>query len=614
MAANSAITVTGLDFDTIRLNLRNFIAGRPDFADFDFEDSAIGTLLDLLAYNTYYMAFYANMAANESFLDTAQIYDNVVSRAKMLGYTPTSARGATANVLISFSTVANSTFRTISIAKDTKFRTTVNGVSYTFVTPQAYPINANSTNGFRGYIQITEGTPLTHRYLFSAANTSFVLPNANTDTSSITVSVTTAGNTQTYLEASDLKTVNSVSKVFFIEPDRNKLYKISFGDNILGKKPSFNSTVNVSYRVSNGVRANGANNFTAVSTVGGQNSFILSTAERAEGGAEIESAESIKFNAPRLYETQNRAVTREDYKRIILRDNPDLSAVNVWGGEDNDPPIYGKVYACIKPKVGTLVSTNRKERVKLAMKTYNVQSIDLEIVDPTYLYIVPTLVVRYDPLLTTLQPSEVAVRIANKIISYESANLNRFDGKFRYSRFLDAIDSADSSIMSSSGKIEAQKKFLPSLTAQNTYRISFNRMIFHPSDGYQTATSSTSFTLNEFTAFFDDDGFGNVRAYYLSQGTRTYIKSVGTIDYKSGLVTLDAFLPTAVNGGEIDFRVELDDYNVSPVRNQILLIAGARITLINDNTGSIDARLDTISTVGNSASLGSTSVSQLTTY
>ena len=139
-------------------------------------------------------------------------------------------------------------------------------------------------------------------------------------------------------------------------------------------------------------------------------------------------------------------------------------------------------------------------------------------------------------------------------------------------------------------------------------------MIFHPSDGYQTATSSTSFTLNEFTAFFDDDGFGNVRAYYLSQGTRTYIKSVGTIDYKSGLVTLDAFLPTAVNGGEIDFRVELDDYNVSPVRNQILLIAGARITLINDNTGSIDARLDTISTVGNSASLGSTSVSQLTTY
>ena len=346
MAANSAITVAGLDFNTIRLNLRNFIAGRPDFADFDFEDSAIGTLLDLLAYNTYYNAFYANMAANEAFLDTAQIYENVVSRAKMLGYTPSSARGATANVLISFATVANSTFRTINIAKNTRFRATVNGVSYTFVTPQSYPITANSSNRFRGHIQITEGIPLTHRYLFSAANTSFVLPNANTDTSSISVTVTTAGNTQTYSLASDLRTVNSTSRVFFLEPDRNKLYKISFGDNILGRKPAFNSTVAVSYRATNGTRANGANNFTAIGTVGGQSSFTISTAERATGGAEIESAESIKFNAPRLYETQNRAVTKEDYKRIILRDNPDLGAVNVWGGEENDTPIF--VYTVVR--------------------------------------------------------------------------------------------------------------------------------------------------------------------------------------------------------------------------------------------------------------------------
>ena len=614
MAANSAITVTGLDFDTIRLNLRNFIAGKPDFSDFDFEDSAIGTLIDLLAYNTYYNAFYANMAANEGFLDTAQIYDNVVSRAKMLGYLPTSSRGPTANVRVSFTTPANSTFRTINIAKNTQFSATVNGVSYTFVTPQSYPITANSSNRFNGFIQITEGVPLTHRFLFSAANTAFVLPNANTDTSSITVSVTTSGNTLTYTQASDLRTVNSTSRVFFIEPDRNKLYKISFGDNVLGKKPAFNSTVAVSYRVTNGTRANGANNFTAVSTVGGQSSFTLTTVERATGGAEIESIESIRFNAPRLYETQNRAVTREDYKRIILRDNPDLAAVNVWGGEENDPPIFGKVYACVKPKLGTLVSTNRKERIKQSIKPYNVQSIDLEIVDPTYLYVVPTLIVRYDPLLTTLQPSEIAVRVANKVIAYESTNLNRFEGKFRYSRFLDSIDSAEDSIVSSTAKIEAQKKFLPSTTQSNTYRISFNRMIYHPSDGYQTATSSTSFTLNGFTSFLDDDGNGNVRAYYVSQGTRTYIKNVGTIDYKTGLITLNAFQPTSVTTDEIDVRVELDDYNVTPIRNQILLIAGAKITLINDNTGAIDARLDSVSTVGNSATLGATSISQLTTF
>jgi hypothetical protein len=614
MAANSAITVAGLDFDTIRLNLRNFMAGKPDFSDFDFEDSAIGTLLDLLAYNTYYSAFYANMAANEAFLDTAQIYDNVVSRARMLGYLPTSARGPTANVRVTFTTPANSSFRTINIAKNTQFRAVVNGVSYTFVTPQSYPITANSSNRFNGFIQITEGVPLTHRFLFSAANTSFILPNANTDTSSITVAVTTSGNIQTYIQASDLKTVNSTSKVFFIEADRNKLFKISFGDNVLGQKPTFNSTIAVSYRATNGTRANGANNFTAISTVGGQSSFTLTTTERATGGAEIESIDSIRFNAPRSYETQNRAVTREDYKRIILRDNPDLAAVNVWGGEENDPPIFGKVYACVKPKLGTLVSTNRKERIKQSIKPYNVQSIDLEIVDPTYLYIVPTLIVRYDPLLTTLQPSEIAVRIANKVIAYESTNLNRFEGKFRYSRFLDSIDSSEDSIVSSTAKIEAQKKFLPSITQSNTYRISFNRMIYHPSAGYQTATSSTSFILNGFTSFLDDDGNGNVRAYYVSQGTRTYIKNLGTIDYKTGLITLNAFQPTSVTTGEIDIRVELDDYNVTPIRNQILLIAGAKITLINDNTGSIDARLDSVSTVGNSATLGATSISQLTTF
>jgi len=615
MAANSAITVTGLDFDSIRLNLRNFIAGRSEFSDFDFEDSAIGTLLDLLAYNTYYMSFYANMAANESFLDTAQIYDNVVSRAKMLGYTPTSARGPTANVLISFTTPANSTFRTITVAKDTKFKATVNGVSYTFVTPQSYVIYANTTNRFRGYVDITEGTPLTHRYLFTAANTSFVLPNANTDISSLSVSVTTAGNTQTYVEASDLLTVNSSSKVFFIEPDRNTLYKVSFGDGVFGRKPSFNSTVTIEYRVCNGSRANGANNFTAVSTVGGQSSFTLTAVERASGGAEIESTESIRFNAPRMYETQNRAVTLEDYRRIILRDNPDMAAVSIWGGEDNIPPIYGKVYAAIKPKSGTLISTNRKTSIRNDIRKYSVQSIDLEIVDPTYLYVVPAVTVRYDPIETTLTASQIAAAVASKVISYESTNLNRFEGKFRYSRFLDTVDSANRSIVTSTAKIGVRKKFTPSLVARNTYNLTFNRKLNHPSDGYVSASSSSAFTLDGFRAFFDDDGYGVLRIYRLVDGKKVYIRNnAGTVNYETGLVTITSFLPDAVSTGELSFTVELDEYNVSPIRNQIVLIAGANITVINDNTGATEAILDTINTLGNTLTISSTSLSSVTTF
>jgi len=613
MASNSAITVTGLDFDSIRLNLRNFIAGRSEFSDFDFEDSAIGTLLDLLAYNTYYMSFYANMAANESFLDTAQIYDNVVSRAKMLGYIPTSVRGPTANLLISFTTPANSTFRSINIDKDTKFRASVNGVSYSFVTPKSYVIYANTSNGFKGHINITEGIPLIHRYLFTAANTSFVLPNANTDTSSIFVSVTTAGNTQTYVEATDLLTVNSTSKVFFVEPDRNKLYKVLFGDGIIGTKPSFNSTVTISYRVSNGSRANGANNFTAVSTVGDQSSFTLSVVDRASGGAEIESIESIRYNAPRLYETQNRAVTLEDYRRLILRDNPDLSAVSLWGGEDNVPPIYGKVYGAIKPKVGTLISTNRKQSIITNIRKYSVQSIDLELVDPTYLYIIPIINVRYDPIETTLDASQLATAVAAKVVSYESSNLNRFEGKFRYSRFLDTVDSSSRAIVTSTAKISARKRFVPSLISRNTYTLTFNRKINYPSAGYVSATSSSAFTLDGARAFFDDNGFGTLRIYKLVDGNKVFLRTnAGTINYDTGVLSINSFLPDDVSTNELSITVELDEYNVSPVRNQIVLIAGATVTVINDNTGATEAILDTINTLGNTLTLSSTALTVTT--
>jgi len=614
MAANSALTVSGLDFDSIRINLRNFLAGRSDFSDFDFEDSAIGTLLDLLAYNTYYMSFYANMAANESFLDTAQIYENVASRAKLVGYVPTSARGASANVRVTFtSAIANSVFRTITVPKNTQFKSTINAISYTFVTPKSYTITANSMNRFMGYIDIVEGAPLTHRYLFTAANTSFVLPNANTDISSITVSVTTAGNTQTYTEISDLKTVNSSSQVFFIEPDKNKLYKIGFGDGILGRKPAYNSTVTINYRVCNGVRANGANNFTAVGSIGGQSSFTLKAIERAVGGAEVETIESIRYNAPRIYETQNRAVTTEDYRRIILRDNPDISGANVWGGEENDPPIYGKVFVSVTAKQGTLISTRRKNQIKAGLKKYIIQSIDTEIVDPIYLYVIPTITVRYDPIDTTLTASEIGDLVASKIIEYETNNLNRFDGKFRYSRFLDLLDSANMSIKSTTADIQVQKRFIPSLVTPNKYILPFNRGIFHPNDGYVSAVSSNSFLYQGKICYFDDDGYGNVRIYYVSNGQRNYLQTTGTIDYDTGLVTLNYFLPQAING-EINLTVKVSDYNVYPIRNQVLLISDARIRVLNDTTGQQEAFITSITTVGSTATMSSTGLPSLTAF
>jgi len=399
------LTITGLDFTTIRTNLRNFLSTKSDFADFDFDDSA------------------KNMAANEAFLDTAQLYESVASRAKALGYTPESASGATANIAVTFtSAVANATFRTITVAKNTEFISTVNGVSYTFVTPNPYVISSNSSNRFFGYINIVEGTPLTHRFAFTTANTSFVLPNDNTDVESIAVTVTTSGNTVTYTQATDLTSANSSSKYFFVEADREARYKVGFGDGVLGFKPALNSTVEVSYRVCSGTRPNGANSFSAVNTIGGETLFSLRTVSRAAGGTAIESIESIRFNAPRLYETQNRAVTADDYKRIILRDNPDLEAISVWGGEDNDPPIYGKVYVAAKPLLGTLLSTNRKNAIKSAIRKYNVQSIDVEMTDPAYLYVLPYVEVRYVPEETTRTAAEIAAAVAARIVTFESTN------------------------------------------------------------------------------------------------------------------------------------------------------------------------------------------------
>lgn len=618
MASNTSLQVTGIDFDTIRANLVTFLRARTDFADYNFSDSAIGTLVDLLAYNTYYSAFYTNMGVNESFLDSAQLYENVVSRAKALGYIPISAKGATANVLVTFTTaVANATFRSLTINKHTKFTTTVNGVSYTFVTPKSYTVTANSTNGFRTYVNLTEGEPLTHNYVFSTSNTAFILPNANTDTRSVSVSITSSGNTQTYSEASDLNNSNSSSQSFFIEPDKNKLYKISFGDNVISKRPDYNSTVAVTYRVCNGERSNGANNFTADSTVAGQTSFTLRAIERATGGAPIESIESVRFNAPRLYETQNRAVTADDYKRLVLRDHNDIGAVNAWGGEDNDPPIYGTVYIAVKPKVGTTISSSRKTALKLALRQYNVQSINVELADATYLYIIPQIEVRYDSSATTLTASELAAAVAAKVISYESTNLGTFEGKFRLSKLLRTLDDVDSSITGTRAVIDIRKRFTPSIISRNDYTIKFNQelqKIGTVTDSENDVSGSytgygfvysDSFTKNGYTVYIDDNGFGTARVYYRQNLHRVYIDlTAGTIDYDTGTLSLTNFLPNALDG-DLQITARPESPNVDPVRNQILLIAGSTVSVIDDITGLAVAMVDDISTLGRTAGVTS---------
>lgn len=620
MAINTDLVVAGLDFDVIRANLRNYIASKPEFSDYDFADSAMGTLLDLLAYNTYYNAFYANMAANESFIDTAQLYDSVVSHAKKLGYLPTSARSSSANVQMIFTlSTANATFRSIRIPKDTRFAATVNGVSYIFVTPQTYTITANSTGGFADYIRIVEGLPLTHRYVFNrTSNTSFVLPNYNVDTSSIRVSVTESGNNQTYVLADDINEVTANSKVFFIEADRDKKFKVAFGDGIIGNLPATSSIVNISYRVCNAGAPNGANNFTLVNTtIDGQTGINIINIGRSSGGAEIEDIETIRFNAPRAYQTQNRSVTATDYKQLLIQQNPDISGISVWGGEENDPPIYGKVFVCAKPKTGTTFSLNRKAEIQDNIRRYNVQSIDVEIVDPTYLYIVPLLNVRYDAKSTTKTPGELASAIAARIVSFESSYLANFEQSFRYSRFLDYIDGTDSSIVTTAADIRVKKTFVPSLTSAGSYVLNFNNPIQrlgvptlisgvarHP--GYGSVTSS-SFTYLDKTSYFDDNGFGVIRAYYPStvgRLGRVYTNyAAGTMDYDNGIAYINNFLPSDYFGEHISLIAAPTSPNITPVRNQILLMSESVVNIIDDSTGKTVATASNVETIGQTATI-----------
>ena len=618
MPANTDLIVTGLDYDTIRANLRTFIAAKPEFTDYDFTDSALGTLLDLLAYNTYYNAFYVNMAANEGFLDTAQLYDSVVSHAKKLGYTPTSARGASANVKLIFTnSTANTTFRSIRVAKDTKFTASVNGVSYTFVAPQTYTITANAENGFSEYIKITEGVPLTHRYIFNrSSNTSFVLPNDNVDTSSITVTVTTSGNTQTYIKSNDVLTINSSSQVYFVEADKEQKYRVVFGDGVLGKLPATSSVVAISYRVCNGAAPNGAAEFNLVgSTIDGQNGIYIEPVGRASGGASIESIESVRFNASLQYETQNRSVTAYDYERIILRENPDIQAVTVWGGEENVPPIYGKVFVCPKPKNGTLFSTNRKNDIRTSVRKFNVQSIDVEIVDPTYLYIMPEIDTRYIPTNTAKTPGELASAMTNKVIAYESEYLSRFGQRFRYSRFLDYLDSVDDAIVSTNANIRLRKTFVPNLTGINTYTLKFNHKIQRlgsVSDGAQNSAfgclTSSSFEYAGFTSFFDDNGYGTIRIYHTTGingvSSRVYTNNTaGTIDYNTGTVIISDFVAGSFSGSELSIVVSPTNPNIIPIRNQILLMSQTIVNVVDDYTGKTVAVASNVDTMGQTATL-----------
>ena len=609
MAANNVLRITDINFDTIKSNLKSFLSNQNQFTDYDFDSSTMAIILDLLAYNTYYNAFYLHMVGNEMFLDTAQLRESVVSRAKMLGYTPRSARGATANLNVIVT--PNDSPLNVTVSANTKFTTSIDGITYTFVTPQSYSLTPMDNGTFAGNITISEGNPVQFRYNVSTSNPSkYIIPNNNADTDSVVVRVQeSSSNTtiNTYLKASDLSAVNSISKIFFLQETNDSLYEVYFGDNVFGKKPRDGNIVIIDYRVTNGSDVNGANTFSAPSTIAGYSTFTVTTNSSAQGGANQESITSIRYNAPYKFQAQDRLVTVNDYKNTILSENGDLQSLSVWGGEENNPPVYGKVFVCAKPRSGAIISTQRKELIKSQLRTRNVLSIDVEFVDATYLYIVPTIKVRYDPDLTSLSAAALNTKIQNALIQFEEDNLGIFQNKFYSSKLINKIVASDPSFISADVDIQLQKRFVPVTNAITKYSINFNNAIKRPNTTQHSShpgshnLSSSKFTYGNYTsARFDEDGEGQLRIFKQeSSGTQTYVKNnIGTVDYDTGLVTINNLLISAYNGSYLSININPVEKNIFGIRNQILLITDASIQTINDHNNQVTSSVASVATQG----------------
>lgn len=616
----SKLKVSELDFDAIKTNLKNFLGDQNELADYNFDGSAMSVLIDLLAYNTHYNAFYLNMVVNEMFLDTASLRNSVVSRAKHLGYTPVSVRGAKAYVDLTI-TPAN-TPANIVIAKDTQFKATVNGISYIFSTSNSATVNINSNGIYTtANVELQQGVQLTHRY---SANTSdpdqkFTLPNANTDTSSLVVQIqtsATSSNLHTYSVANDTTTIDSSSNVYFLEEDTDSKYRVFFGDGTIGRALTTGNIVVLKSLIADATAPNGAKTFTPTGTVGGYSNVTVTTTSAAAGGADRDSISNIKFNAPRNYQAQNRAVTINDYIRIVQRDYPAAESVIAWGGEENDPPVYGRVYMAIKPASGLQLSTTTKNSIKNdILGKRNVVSISTEIIDPDYLYLTFNSTVKYDSSKTSNTADAIASLVSNTVYNYGVDNLKGFANEFRYSPLVKKIDESETSIESSLSTVKLRRVIVPVLNVSTSYTLSYSNEIFHPYNEYVDSVTSTEFSHYDENNTLQtpcniQDSNGVLQVYRTTGVTRVVVaNNVGTVTYGSGVVALAGFKPVAIIDGtaNLSITVALASSDITPVREQILLITNNNITVTMTDTYGTGTSTVGVSSAVSGSTAGGTS-------
>ena len=606
--ASNKLSVSELDFDNIKSNLKTFLQNQSEFQDYDFEGSGFAVLLDTLAYNTHYLGFNANMLANEMYLDSADIRKNIVSLAKMLGYTPTSPKSPTASIDI---LVNNASGSSITMAKGTTFTTTVDGTTYQFVTNASHTITPSSGVYNFSSIPIYEGTLVTFKYTVDTSDPDqkFIIPSANADTSTLKVQIQNSVSdttTATWSKATGFTSLDNTSKVYFLQEGEDGKFEVYFGDGVVGKSLDDGNIVILEYIVSNKADANGASTFTLSGSVGSFTDVTITTVSNAQGGAEAQTKESIRYNAPLQYARQDRAVTTSDYETLVQELYPNAQSVSAWGGEDDETPVYGVVKIAIKAASGSTLTNTTKESIKTQLQKYNVASVRPEIVDTETTSIILTSTLKYDEKATTKTSDTLKSNVTTTLTNYNTDTLQKFDGVFRHSKVTGLIDDTDSSILSNVTKLDIRKTFTPTLSASTRYDIYFRNAIYNPHTGHKSGTggviSTSGFKVpNDNNVYYlDDDGSGNIRRYYFVGSVRTYVNNTqGTVNYATGQITINSLTVASVenirgaSSTVIEVTVEPASYDIVPVRDQILEIdtANSIITVEADTFvgGSADA-------------------------
>ena len=596
---SSNLNITELDFEGISDNLKNYLKGQDKLKDYDFEGSTMSILIDLLSYASHIGAVNSNIAASELFLDSAQLRKNVVSRAKDLGFTPASETASKAIVEMTLSNVRNAdgsipTQNDMTLPRGAIFQTVFDGQPYNFVVPTSIKPTSEGTRFVYANVELIQGTYATDTFIYDRQikNSKFVLSNERVDKQHIVVSVNSGGTTESYTLSTDVSTITTTSKVFYTQENEDAYTEIYFGDGTLGKELSDGDIITVTYIIVDSEHANGSKQFSQITAINGFTDSSVLVQQEALGGGEKESIESIKFKANKFYTSQNRLVTLNDYKSKVSEYYPNADAIAVWGGEDNDPPEYGKVFLAIKPQNADYLSESEKTVIINNINKLNMLTVRPTIVDPDIVKILITTTFQYNKNVTQLSEGELETLVSNAIMDYDKNNLANFDAILRHSKLIQAIDNADDSILSNTTNIRLRKKLKPTISLEKGYTVAMGNTLYNPHSGHNAMsggiTSTTGFKVqgdSVNTFFFDDDGNGNLRRYYLSGSTRVYSdSSAGTVDYSSGKISISAITITSTvnNDASIDFTVIPNSNDVVATRGSLIDISLSDIKVNGD--------------------------------